>query len=190
MEEKYILPEAQGEAGEKEKLKKEVERKYKEIRKINDIDERNKKFREINSYKKLIESSIKVSQDFSRAEILTIFDIFNDLSKSVDAAYSIDEYRDNKAIIESLKDIILLMIGKINLVTGIIVDGSDIIKAAVTFRDAKDTGKQMNNSIDSMDKGIKQLKERRVNMLIALLAIKVYLEDTEYINKVFGNGID
>lgn len=190
MKENYMVSEIQCEkrGNQNNELKKDIKKRNNELRKINDIDERMRIFHEISNYKKVIklnESSMKFSQDFSRAEIMATFDIFNDLSKSVDAVYSKNEYIDNKAIIGNLKDVILMMVSKINPVAELVIDGADILKAAVKTLNATDAGKQMNNSINSIDKGIKQLKERRINMLVALLAIKVYIDELdELIQKI------
>lgn len=174
-------------------LKKDITNRKKQLRNTNDTAQRMNMFRELDRNKKIIpfnESAIRFSENNMHAEIMATFDIFNELSRSVDAVYSDNEYIDNKTIISNLKNVISIVVSAISPEMAVIISGRDILEAGFNILGAVNGGTQINNSINSIDKGIKQLKEKQLNMLVALLAIKVYLKDINYLYEFFGIEAD
>lgn len=129
-------------------------------------------------------TNTKLIEDNNQAEIRAKFYMFKDIVESVDALFSSKEYIDNGKVKKSVLNIFSSMASMLPGL-GIPIAIKDIYNSIAEILQLRNAKKQMELSFNSVDSGIKKLKDKVINAQVALLLLKFQLEDTDYLINFF-----
>lgn len=169
---KYVI-------NKKKSIVMNTKNKSERVKLFHELENKNKHIAQFNK------SSMKILEDSAQAEILATFHIFKDLSNSVDEVYGNSE--NNKVIVSNLLKIISTLASNAAPALGFLLDSHDILQSVLNLINSANRDTSTNNNALSADKGIKQLRNKFTNRMVALLAVKIYLEDMDYLHQFFDD---